>query len=223
MKSFKVVVLGAGKVGSPLLSMMKESSYPFEVTAIAVSDLGKHRGADGNYTTLDAAIDVEADVYVDCLPYSNETLNSLMGVLKQGKTLITCSKEFVEKHALEIHEVCKEHGGKAYFNSIPASPVPTGYAYLNLTDKNIHRQDINDLLEFRQADGEVTAKFIFQDLVRCHHKTNPSYERDRLARIAIQKEQKRIELEKIALAHDTTLEAQPCGIDPKLPDGIVEK
>lgn len=223
MENFKLAILGAGKVGSPLISIIKDSPYPFEVTAVAVLDQNKDRAVSQNYTTLDAAIVADAEVYVDCLPYNEKTLDALMSILKQGKTLITCSKEFVEKHALEIHEVCKEYGGKAYFNSIPASPVPTGYSYLNLTDKNIHRQDIDDLLEFREADGEITAKFVFQDLARVHHKVNPSYERDRVARVAIQKEQKRIELEKIALAHDTTLEAQPCGLDPKLPDGIAEK
>lgn len=218
--SVEIILLGAGKVGAPVLSLIEEGSYPFDVVAVAVSDLDKKREGSYNYVSLGEALkELTADVYIDCLPYSKEAADGLLEKLREGKTVITCSKEFVSRHYLEISKEAAslEGYGKAYFNSIPASKHQTDYRFLNLTEKNIHNQDINDMLAFREADGLVTSRFVYQDLTRAHHRTHPNYYTEKLHEVARQKEQIKNELYQISLGDDSLeLVAQPCGIDPVL-------
>lgn len=217
MGTIKVAVLGSGKVGLPVIKLLAKQLIPSEIVGVAVADKDKDRDENLPYGSLEATLEKEADVYVDCLPYNPWVSEQLLQLLRNGKILISCSKEFVEKHAKDIFEICKESGGQAYFNSIPASPVDTGYKYINLTHKNIHRQDMDDMLQFREADGEVTAKFVYQDITRVNHKLYPEQEQARLAKANRAREQKKIEFQKMAEAMNVELEAQPCGIDPEPP------
>lgn len=217
MGIIKVAVLGNGKVGKPLIELLEKQLIPAEIVAVAIKDENKVRAGDLPYCSLEDALEKETDIYVDCLPYKLSIGEQLLNLLKNGKTLISCSKEFVEKHAKKINEICKESGGSAYFNSIPASPTDTGYKYLNLTHKNIHRQDIDDLLEFRGADGEVTAKFVYQDIARVNHKLYPEQDQARVDKANRAREQKKAEFQKKAEAMNVELEPQPCGIDPEPP------
>jgi hypothetical protein len=217
MENFKVVILGAGQVGEPLLSLIKEGVYPFEVISVGVLDLNKKRSLEYNYTSVADALKEDADMYVDCLPYSVEVADSLLDKFSKGKIVITCSKELVMNRYKDFgHLKSSSESGFAYFNSIPASDSPTEYKFVNITHKNIEKQNIENLCSFRGADGVLTSKYVYQDMTRAHHKARPAYEENKRKEAAMKKESLKEKLYQVAKATNMEVEAQPCGIDPVL-------
>ncbi len=215
IKRYAVSVLGYGKVGKPLVDLLVKSNLPIDIKTVAVKHKPSVENPELPFGNLEAAINSDSDLYIDCLPYSEETLSTVFALISKGKTIATCNKELVNKHKVELVDAAKASGSKLYFNAIPASSEKTPFSFVNLTEKNISGYG-DELYEFRGADGDITAKFLYQDVVRAHHKFNPGYE-DFLKMEEGKKAHERLmKLQEEAKLKNLSIEEQPCGIEPKL-------
>ena len=176
--TLSLAIYGCGAVGREVVRLIQESDLPsqdFRIESICVKNTYKHTDVENeNFTT-----DIEwlsksqgHNVVIDMLPGIEPSFSLITRALADGKKVITCNKELVGQKAEELVKLAGTEHEKIYLNSIPASAEPCEYDKVHLTNKNLLDYDMHDLLAFREADGLVTAQYIFKDIVEIFDDAN---------------------------------------------------
>lgn len=170
----KIALLGFGQVGQQVYTQL--TNHPlygtkFTFTWIQVQSSDKGRGVYQNELTFNSAPEdlLQSDQYdtvIDCMEYNEQSKQLIFKLLKKGITLHTCSKETVWHHFKEMLAIAAMYRSRINFNSIPASPEPTEYTKVDLTDLNFAEYEDDSLYAFRGADAVITANQILNDIVR---------------------------------------------------------
>jgi hypothetical protein len=164
-------LIGFGAVGQAFarLTDQIEDRDNFRIHAILVRDRTNKKFNDVEITT-DYEWFVPSNghnIIVDAASYSEETKSYILDSLIGGKDLITCSKELVNKHWVELLNAARVGGGKIYFNAIPSTnDVSCKFNEIDLTSDNFEQYANDDLYIYRGGDAEITAQFIYNDVVR---------------------------------------------------------
>lgn len=162
-----VSILGAGQVGLPLIELLNKDDR-FNIVAVAVNNKLKNRIF--NKTLImdmeSAATEAAADIVVDALPDSADPLRTARMALEAGKDLVICNKGLI-MHMGYLASIASQNNKTIMLNSL-VSNASFNYNLVpeDITDKTIHKYDQGFLSEFRGGDGPVTAKFIYEDLIR---------------------------------------------------------
>lgn len=164
-------LIGFGAVGRAFANLTDsiEDRDNFRIHAILVRNLEDKKFADVEITT-----DVEwfvpsngHNIIVDASSYSEETKGYIIASLLDGKDLLTCSKELVNKNWRELLDAAKSGGSKIYFNAIPSTDDATcKFNEIDLTSDNFEVYSNDDLYIYRGGDAEITARFLYNDLVK---------------------------------------------------------
>ena len=169
--TLSLAIYGCGAVGREVVKLIQESALvlgDFRIESICVTDPAKHSDIEGENVTSDMEWLSNSDghnVVVDMLPGIEPSYSLITKALAQGKKVITCNKELIGQKGEELAELAGKEHEMLYLNSIPASAEPCEYDSIHLTNKNITQYDFHDLLSYRGADGLVTARYIFKDIV----------------------------------------------------------
>lgn len=169
--TLSLAIYGCGAVGRELVRLIQESDLQlkdFRIESICVTDPSKHSDIQNENITSDIDWLSKSDghnVLIDMLPGIEPSFSLMTKALADGKKVITCNKELVGQKAEELIKLAGTEHEKIYLNSIPASAEPCEYDNVHLTNKNLLHYDMHDLLLFREADGLVTAQYIFKDIV----------------------------------------------------------
>ncbi len=202
-KTFRVTVISESQsdlLVSALIDLVSSRPYPFVVSV--VSDI-----FDLDLEETDALLDVT----------NNIGLYDLYKSVITSKVLLVSANSFLmAEHGIELSELAKSLESKLYLNSLFAGS--SAHKLLNINEKNIKNYSAEEISKSRSSEISVVASSIYQDLVRAHNKWDPSYEQARRNREIQRKEATKQNLYEVAKSLNVELEAQPCGIDPKLPD-----
>jgi len=169
--TLSLAIYGCGAVGREVVRLIQESDLhlqDFRIESICVKNLYKHTDVENeNFTTdIEWLSNSEGhNVVVDMLPGIEPSFSLAVRALADGKKVITCNKQMIGEKGAELVKLAGKEHEKLYLNSIPASAEPCKYDDIHLTNKNLLDYDMHDLLAFRGADGLVTAKYIFKDIV----------------------------------------------------------
>jgi hypothetical protein len=188
--ALKVFFVGNDSVKSEVLALTNKSGLPIEEVDFP-----------------------DCEVFIDCGDYSFGKLISLIGSDKIG---ISGDKKLFYKFGVGIIERVLFCSSKMYLNALAASTEKTKFSFVNMTSSNYNQYDKEDWNSLPEVDEKTLAKFLYQDMVRVNHLLHPEYE-----------SQKQVERDKKAMAAkeniyavaaklDLEVEAQPCGIEPKL-------
>ena len=155
----------------------------------------------------------DCEVFVDCGNYSFGKLISLIGSDKLG---ISGDRKLFYKFGVGIIERVIFCSSKMYLNALAASVDKTKFSFINLTSSNYDQYDKEDWNSLPEVDDATLAKFLYQDIVRVNHLLHPEYESQR----QIERDKKVMAAKEniyaVAAKLDLDVEAQPCGIEPKL-------
>lgn len=155
----------------------------------------------------------DCEVFVDCGNYSFGKLISLIGSDKIG---ISGDRKLFYKFGVGIIERVIFCSSKMYLNALAASVDKTKFSFINLTSSNYDQYDKEDWNSLPEVDDATLAKFLYQDIVRVNHLLHPEYESQR----QIERDKKVMAAKEniyaVAAKLDLDVEAQPCGIEPKL-------
>ena len=155
----------------------------------------------------------DCEVFVDCGNYSFGKLISLIGSDKIG---ISGDRKLFYKFGVGIIERVIFCSSKMYLNALAASVDKTKFSFINLTSSNYDQYDKEDWNSLPEVDAATLAKFLYQDIVRVNHLLHPEYESQR----QIERDKKVMAAKEniyaVAAKLDLDVEAQPCGIEPKL-------
>jgi hypothetical protein len=197
--NFRVALSGDGRVLDMLLDLIEAGQYPFVAVA-----------ASSNIEDFDVLVDCSA---------GDENLKLVESSLLGGVPVVLCSKTLAASHGGRLSILAKSTKNKIYLNSLFASKEKNQYTFLTITEKNISNFDSKEYLDIA-SDEESVASILYQDLVRAHNRWDPRFEADRLARENKKREALKQNIYSVAKKLNVEVEAQPCGIDPKLPDNI---
>ena len=164
-------LIGFGAVGQAFAKLTDqiEPRDNFRIHAILVRDIAGKKFNDVEITNQsDWFVPSNGhNIIVDASSYNEETKSYILASLLDGKDLITCSKELVNKHWQELLDAAKTGGSKIYFNSIPSTDDEScKFNSIYLTSDNFEQYANNDLYIYRGGDAEITARFIYNDVVR---------------------------------------------------------
>ena len=155
----------------------------------------------------------DCEVFVDCGNYSFGKLISLIGSDKIG---ISGDRKLFYKFGVGIIERVIFCSSKMYLNALAASVDKTKFSFINLTSSNYDQYDKEDWNSLPEVDAATLTKFLYQDIVRVNHLLHPEYESQR----QIERDKKVMAAKEniyaVAAKLDLDVEAQPCGIEPKL-------
>ena len=155
----------------------------------------------------------DCEVFVDCGNYSFGKLISLIGSDKIG---ISGDRKLFYKFGVGIIERVIFCSSKMYLNALAASVDKTKFSFINLTSSNYDQYDKEDWNSLPEVDAATLAKFLYQDIVRVNHLLHPEYESQR----QVERDKKVMAAKEniyaVAAKLDLDVEAQPCGIEPKL-------
>ncbi len=195
--NFRVALSGHGRVFDLLKDIILNSQYPLEVV-----------DSDSE----------EKDVWVNCDPQLMD-VDIVISSLNSKVPTAICSKELVSTHRDALVSAAKENKNKLYLNSLFSSIEKNKYSYMNINEKSIKSIEDREYLELN-TNEESIARYLYQDIMRAFNRWDPSYEQKRIEALNLKKEAMKENLYSIAKTLDVKVETQPCGIDPKLPEGV---
>lgn len=172
-------ILGYGAVGSEVVKKIQSENLSVQINAVLIKDRSKHPPIDaetGVHFTDDNVwlmSDEHISLVIDCLPGVEPSLTYIKKALDNGSDVITCNKELVQHHGAELCEYAKTSGRTIYFNSIPSSLVAAEINEKNITHETLLNYEDSELYSYRDADGEITARYILSDVVRVMKRANP--------------------------------------------------
>lgn len=169
-----VALAGAGQVGMNFLELVDLKSINLIFVATkrprAIGTIPeKFRESTLWITSLsEISMNESVNVVIEAIDDTDAARQFILDCLTSGKTVISCSKDVWVKHLQEIVQTCqdfKDSGAKLILNSLTAdNNGKSGYKDLFLDHDSISLVDINDVVQFRGADGRATAKVIVADL-----------------------------------------------------------
>jgi len=128
--SYSVAVLGAGNIGSAVISRLQELDtdiVDINLTKVLVSDISKDRAFDKSLLTediKDIADDDSIDLVIEVLGGVEPGKEYIKSLLSNGKAVITANKDIIADCGNELVQLAQENNTCLYFEAAVAAGIP---------------------------------------------------------------------------------------------------
>ena len=129
-KSYNVAVLGAGNIGSAVISRLlhlDKELLDINLSKVLVKDATKERDFDKNLLTEDfneIANDENINLVIEVLGGIEPGKGYINTLLQKGKSVITANKDIVADCGEELIKVAQENNSSLYFEAAVAAGIP---------------------------------------------------------------------------------------------------
>ena len=129
-KSYNVAVLGAGNIGSAVISRLlhlDKELLDINLSKVLVKDATKERDFDKNLLTEDfneIANDENIDLIIEVLGGIEPGKGYINTLLQKGKSVITANKDIVADCGEELIKAAQENNSSLYFEAAVAAGIP---------------------------------------------------------------------------------------------------
>ena len=129
-KSYNVAVLGAGNIGSAVISRLlhlDKELLDINLSKVLVKDATKERDFDKNLLTEDfneIANDENIDLVIEVLGGVEPGKGYINTLLQKGKSVITANKDIVADCGEELINAAQENNSSLYFEAAVAAGIP---------------------------------------------------------------------------------------------------
>ena len=129
-KSYNVAVLGAGNIGSAVISRLlhlDKELLDINLSKVLVKDATKERDFDKNLLTEDfneIANDENIDLVIEVLGGVEPGKGFIYTLLQKGKSVITANKDIVADCGEELIKAAQENNSSLYFEAAVAAGIP---------------------------------------------------------------------------------------------------
>ena len=129
-KSYNVAVLGAGNIGSAVISRLlhlDKELLDINLSKVLVKDATKERDFDKNLLTEDfneIANDENIDLVIEVLGGVEPGKGYINTLLQKGKSVITANKDIVADCGEELIKAAQENNASLYFEAAVAAGIP---------------------------------------------------------------------------------------------------
>ena len=129
-KSYNVAVLGAGNIGSAVISRLlhlDKELLDINLSKVLVKDATKERDFDKNLLTEDfneIVNDENIDLIIEVLGGVEPGKGYINTLLQKGKSVITANKDIVADCGEELIKVAQENNASLYFEAAVAAGIP---------------------------------------------------------------------------------------------------
>ena len=129
-KSYNVAVLGAGNIGSSVISRLlhlDKELLDINLSKVLVKDATKERDFDKNLLTEDfneIANDENIDLIIEVLGGVEPGKGYINTLLQKGKSVITANKDIVADCGEELIKAAQENNSSLYFEAAVAAGIP---------------------------------------------------------------------------------------------------
>ena len=129
-KSYNVAVLGAGNIGSAVISRLlnlDKELLDINLSKVLVKDATKERDFDKNLLTEDfneIANDENIDLIIEVLGGVEPGKEYINTLLQKGKSVITANKDIVADCGEELIKAAQKNNTSLYFEAAVAAGIP---------------------------------------------------------------------------------------------------
>ena len=129
-KTFSIAVLGAGNIGSAVLTRLEElddNVLNLELKRVLVSDTSKDRGVSKDILTDnfdDILNDDSIDLVIEVLGGVEPGKEYIKSLLQKGKAVITANKDIIADCGQELITLAEENNTCLYFEAAVAAGIP---------------------------------------------------------------------------------------------------
>ena len=129
-KTFSIAVLGAGNIGSAVLTRLEElddNVLNLELKRVLVSDTSKDRGVSKDILTDnfdDILNDDSIDLVIEVLGGVDPGKEYIKSLLEKGKAVITANKDIIADCGQELITLAEENNTCLYFEAAVAAGIP---------------------------------------------------------------------------------------------------
>ena len=129
-KTFSIAVLGAGNIGSAVLTRLKELDHNvlnLELKRVLVNDTTKDRGVSKDLLTDnfdDILNDDSIDLVIEVLGGVDPGKEYIKSLLQKGKAVITANKDIIADCGQELITLAEENNTCLYFEAAVAAGIP---------------------------------------------------------------------------------------------------
>ncbi len=129
-KTFSIAVLGAGNIGSAVLTRLKElddNVLNLELKRVLVNDTSKDRGVSKDILTDnfdDILNDDSIDLVIEVLGGVDPGKEYIKSLLQKGKAVITANKDIIADCGRELITLAEENNTCLYFEAAVAAGIP---------------------------------------------------------------------------------------------------
>ena len=129
-KTFSIAVLGAGNIGSAVLTRVKELDHNvlnLELKGVLVNDTSKDRGVNNELLTNnfdDILNDDSIDLVIEVLGGVEPGKEYIKSLLQKGKAVITANKDIIADCGQELITLAEENNTCLYFEAAVAAGIP---------------------------------------------------------------------------------------------------
>jgi len=128
--SYSVAVLGAGNIGSAVITRLQELDtdiVDINVTKVLVSDISKDRAVDKSLLTediKDIVDDDSIDLVIEVLGGVEPGKEYIKSLLSNGKAVITANKDIIADCGNELVQLAQKNNTCLYFEAAVAAGIP---------------------------------------------------------------------------------------------------
>ena len=128
--SYSVAVLGAGNIGSAVITRLQELDseiVDINLTKVLVSDITKDRSIDSSLLTediKDITDDESIDLVIEVLGGVEPGKEYIKSLLTNGKAVITANKDIIADCGNELVQLAQENNTCLYFEAAVAAGIP---------------------------------------------------------------------------------------------------
>ena len=128
--TFSIAVLGAGNIGSAVLTRLKEldnNVLNLELKGVLVNDTSKDRGVSKDLLTDnfdDILNDDSIDLVIEVLGGVDPGKEYIKSLLQKGKAVITANKDIIADCGQELITLAEENNTCLYFEAAVAAGIP---------------------------------------------------------------------------------------------------
>ena len=129
-KTFSIAVLGAGNIGSAVLTRLEElddNVLNLELKRVLVNDTSKDRGVSKDILTDnfdDILNDDSIDLVIEVLGGVDPGKEYIKSLLEKGKAVITANKDIIADCGQELITLAEENNTCLYFEAAVAAGIP---------------------------------------------------------------------------------------------------
>ncbi len=129
-KTFSIAVLGAGNIGSAVLTRLEElddNVLNLELKRVLVNDTSKDRGVSKDLLTDnfdDILNDDSIDLVIEVLGGVDPGKEYIKSLLQKGKAVITANKDIIADCGQELITLAEENNTCLYFEAAVAAGIP---------------------------------------------------------------------------------------------------
>ena len=128
--SYTVAVLGAGNIGSAVISRLSNLDnevIDISISKVLVSDVTKQRDFDSSLLTNDfneIVNDESINLVIEVLGGVDPGKDYIKTLLKNGKSVITANKDIIADCGDELIKIAQENNACLYFEAAVAAGIP---------------------------------------------------------------------------------------------------